>query len=160
MREVGDVDSRGKPRVQTSFEGHESMTVQSDAHMADITEILRKYKQVGIVENLNMAEMQFRDVSEFTDLKDAIDQSRLADVEFMKLPSKVREIFDHDVAVWLDTAHDKDKRDALVAGGFIKDPDLDAGKARPQARERRAQAGSEESKDAGRGSGGPEPTAE
>lgn len=153
MREVGDVDSRGRARVQTSFEGHESMTVQSDAHMADITEILRKYKQVGIVENLNLAEMQFKDVSEFTDLKDAIDQSRLAEVEFLKLPSKVREIFDHDVAVWLDTAHDEEKRDALVAGGFIKDPDVDPPETRPAPRERRATTAESVPEGSGEGNG-------
>ena len=66
----------------------------------------------------------FKDVSEFTDLADALNQAKVAEVEFLKLPSKVREIFEHDVAVWLDTAHDQEKRDALVAAGYIKSEEV------------------------------------
>ncbi len=119
-RVVGKVDSRGKPRVQT-INTDPSMTVQSDAHLADIQNILKSFGQEGMA-MLDEAELQFKDVSEFTDLRDALDQARIAEVQFMKLPSKVREIFQHDVAVWLDTAHDEDKRNELVQAGYLKDP--------------------------------------
>lgn len=121
MRIVGEVDSRGKPRVQTINEDP-SETVQSDAHLADITNIMQSYLQQGR-ELLDDTALQFADVSEFTDLADAIQQTREAEVQFMKLPSKVRKIFDHDVAVWLDSAHDEEKRDALVAAGFLEAPE-------------------------------------
>jgi len=117
-RVVGDVDSRGKSRVQT-INDDPSMTVQSDAHLADIHNILQNYGAAGQT-TLDEAALEFKDVSEFTDLQDALNQAREAEVEFMKLPSKVREIFMHDVAVWLDTAHDEDKRDELVAAGFLE----------------------------------------
>lgn len=120
--ELLQLDSRGKPRVQTSFEGEVSLTVQSDAPLADIQEILRKYQQVGIVENLNTAEAMFLDISEFTDYADAMRHAKMAELDFMKLPSKIREIFGHDVGNWLDTAHDEDKRDALVKAGIIEGP--------------------------------------
>lgn len=119
MPEKRNVDSRGKERVQTEYL-EESQTVQSDGDRADITKILGQYRQVGIVDNLNMAEAQFADISEFTDFADAIRHAREAEDEFMKLPSKVREIFKHDVGEWLDTAHDEDKRDALVQAGIIE----------------------------------------
>lgn len=119
-RIVGDVDYRGKPRVQT-INNDASMTITSDAHLADIHNIMAQFS-VGGLDALDQADLMFRDVSEFTDLADALNQAKLAEVQFMKLPSKVREIFDHDVAVWLDTAHDKEKRDALVDGGFL-DPE-------------------------------------
>jgi len=118
-----NLDSRGKPRVQT-VNTDPSMTVQSDAHMADITNILKQFGQGGM-EMLDEADLMFKDVSEFTDLQDALNQARVAEVEFLKLPSKVREIFNHDVAVWLDTAHDQDKRDALVEAGFLKVVEVD-----------------------------------
>ncbi len=118
MRKVGKEGYRGRPRVQT-VNKDPSMTVQSDAHLADINQIMSRFAADGI-SGLDQADLMFKDISEFTDLKDALDQAALANVEFLKLPSKVREIFDHDVAVWLDTAHDKEKRDALVAAGFIK----------------------------------------
>ncbi len=120
---VEQLDARGKARsqFQTSFEGQESMTVQSDAQEADIVHILRKYAQVGLVDNLNMAEAMFKDISEFTDFADAMRHASEAESEFLRLPSKVREIFDHDVANWLDAAHDDDKRDLLREAGIIMD---------------------------------------
>lgn len=115
------LDYRGKERVQTEFHD-ESLTIQSDAPKADIQKILKQYKQVGIVDHLNYAEATFRDISEFEDFADAMRHAREAESEFLKLPSKVREIFNHDVAEWLDAAHDPEKRDALVAAGIIDPP--------------------------------------
>ncbi len=116
-RTVGLVDSKGRDRVQT-VNNEPSMTVQSDAHLADMNTIMESFAAGGL-QALDEADLMFRDVSEFTDLRDALDQAREAEVEFMKLPSKVREVFEHDVAVWLDTAHDADKRQALVTAGFL-----------------------------------------
>lgn len=128
------LDYRGKPRVQTSFDGPEgqSMTIQSDAKKSDIKFILAQYRQVGIVENLNQAEAQFRDISEFEDFGAAMLHAKQAESEFMLLPSKVREIFNHDVGQWLDTAHDPEKRDALIEAGIIEGPRVDAGAAEGQ----------------------------
>lgn len=118
---VGEIDSRGKPRVQTVNE-LPSRTVQSDSYNADIRNIMGQFGGVNLGDTLDDASALYADVSEFTDLRDALDQARMAEVDFMKLPPGVRQIFNHDVAEWLDTAHDKDKRDALVAAGFIEAP--------------------------------------
>lgn len=123
-REVGTVDARGKARVQT-VNDEPSMTVQSDAPRADIREILRKYKQVGIVDHLSQVEARFMDVSGVTDFADAMRLQREAEGEFMRLPSKVREVFGHDVARWLDAAHDgvsEEQKARLIALGIL-DPD-------------------------------------
>lgn len=117
--ERGVLDSRGKTRVQSTYEGIESMTIQSDAHQADIQNILETFK-VGGIPQLNEVEAKYLDVSEMDDYVDVMRIAADAEVQFLRLPSKVREIFDHDVAVWLDTAHDEDKRDALVAAGFLQ----------------------------------------
>lgn len=114
------LDARGRRRVRT-VNDQPSMTVQSDAHMTDIQTILKSFGAGGM-EALDQAQLIYRDVSDFTDLADALNQAKAAEVDFMKLPSKVREIFDHDVAVWLDTAHDVEKRDALVSAGFLDPP--------------------------------------
>lgn len=120
--ELEQLDARGRPRVRTSFEGSPSLTVQSDAPKADIQQILKQFDQVGIIENLNNAEAVFADISEFTDFADAMRHAKMAEGEFMKLPSKVREIFGHSVENWLDTAHDPEKRNALVEAGIIEGP--------------------------------------
>ncbi len=112
------LDYRGKRRVQTHND-EPSETIQSDAHLADIGNIMAHFGQTG-QDMLDEADLMFADVSEFTDLADAMNQAKEAEVEFMKLPSKVREVFDHDVATWLDTAHDQEKRNALVAAGFLE----------------------------------------
>lgn len=141
MERISDVlnlDARGRERVMTEFP-EESKTIQSDAHRADIKFILKQYAEVGILDSLNRAEGEYLDISEFEDYADAVRQAKVAEVEFMKLPSKVREIFHHDVAEWLDTAHDPEKRDALVKAGFIEADvaSLEEGSTQPVASESR-----------------------
>lgn len=103
------LDRRGRARVQTQFL-EPSLTVQSDAINSDIQEILRPYGPVGLAQVLDQTDEMFLDVSEFTDYADMARQTRDAEMAFMRLPSKVREAFDHDVMNWLDAAHDKEKR--------------------------------------------------
>jgi len=103
---------RRRPRVQT-VNTMESKTVQSDLLRTDIKHILSKYRQVGIVDHLRSVDLQFRDVTEFSDFSDLMFQSAQAREVFMGLPSKVREVFDHDVAKWLDVAHDPEKLEEL-----------------------------------------------
>ncbi len=113
-------DFRGKARKQYQTVNTEpSQTVQSDADGGDIQKIMARYKAVGIIENLNKIEATFQDVTSFTDFADVMRTAKEAEFEFMKLPSKVREIFEHDVAVWLDSAHDEEKRRALAEAGYI-----------------------------------------
>jgi len=110
VKELSDV--RRRPRVQT-VNTLPSVTVQSDLVRSDIRHILAKYKQTGVVEHMRNVDLEFRDVSEFPDFADLMLQSKEAEKVFLRLPSKVREVFDHDVAVWLDCAHDADKLKAL-----------------------------------------------
>lgn len=114
-----NLDYRGKRRYQT-VNNDDPITIQSDAHLADVNRIMETFLKTG-TGMLDDAALRYQDVSDFTDLGDALRQARDAEIEFMKLPSKVREVFDHDVATWLDSAHDQEKRDALVEAGFIKD---------------------------------------
>ncbi len=120
-RIVGDADSRGNPRVQT-VNNDESETIQSDAHLADLKNIMGAFARDG-VNALDLAEQTFADVSEFNDYAEALREVDRAKDMFLTLPSKVREIFGHNVAVFLDTAHDDDKREAMVKAGFIKAPE-------------------------------------
>lgn len=117
-RIVGETDYRGKPRVQTVNEDP-SMTVQSDSHLADIKQIMKQYA-LGGMEELDETALVFADVSEFTDYADLMNNVRAAEAHFMTLPSKVREVYGHDVAIFLDHAHDQEKRDALVEAGFLE----------------------------------------
>jgi hypothetical protein len=112
------LDARGRPRVQT-VNKLPSKTVQADAKRADINHIMRKFSKAELLAGLDRADLQFLDVTEFTDLSDALRQAAHAERVFMRLPSKVRELFNHNVAEWLDAAHDPEKRDAVVRAGEL-----------------------------------------
>lgn len=116
------LDARGKSRVQT-VNKEPSMTIQSDAKDADIGHIIRQFTKTGVLQNLNEASATYMDVTEFTDYADVMRNLKVAEQTFMQLPSKTREIFGHDVAQWLDAAHDPEKRDALVAAGHLPAPE-------------------------------------
>ncbi len=100
-------DYRGKLRsqFQTVFGDEESKTVQSDAHLVDIQQILKNAG--GLPAMLEETDAQFMDVSEFTDYADMMREVRNAELEFYKLDPKVRALFDHDVYKWLDAAHER-----------------------------------------------------
>lgn len=102
-----NVDARGKPQAMYQTVNEEpSQTVQSDAHEADIKTILKRHGITGITEHLAAADLKYGDISQFTDFADAMRQVKDAEAAFMKLPSKVREVFNHDPATWLDAAND------------------------------------------------------
>lgn len=105
-------DSRGRARVQT-VNDQPSLTVQSDIEKSDINAILKRYDQVGIIDHLAAVDAQFLDVSQFEDFHDVMQQAKAAEAVFMRLPSKLREVFDHDASKWLDAAHDPEKVEAL-----------------------------------------------
>lgn len=122
--EVGtvDVDARGRPRVQT-VNDEPSRTIQSDAGEADIKKILKRHGVTGVIEHLNQAELVYGDVSNFTDYADAMRQVSAAEEAFLRLPSKVREVFRHDAATWLDAANDglsDGQRSKLEELGFLE----------------------------------------
>lgn len=120
-RVTGEVvlDRRGKAPVVTVNE-LPSRTIQSEAHLTDIRTILERYRVQGLRASLDEASALYMDVHGFEDFADLQRQIKAAETHFMKLPSKIREVFDHDVAKFLDAAYDDDKRDLLVEAGFIE----------------------------------------
>lgn len=104
--------ARKRPRVQT-VNNDPSMTVQSDVNKTDVRHILNKYRTMGMMEHMRQVDLVFRDVTEFDDFADMARATKEAEAVFMRLPSKVREVFDHDHLKWLDAAQDADKLEAL-----------------------------------------------
>ena len=111
-----NTDFLGRPRFQ-EIVNQPSKTVQADAKKADINEILKKANGgLGLVQHLQDVDAQFMDVSEHDDYVTLMRHVRDAESTFNQLPSKVRELFDHDVAKWLDAAHAAPgENDALLA---------------------------------------------
>lgn len=129
---------RRRPRVRTLNEG-ESLTVQSDRVRSEMKHILAKYEATGVMVGLGQVDLVYKDVSEFEDYADMQLQLSEARAAFMRLPSKVREVFGHDVSNWLDAAHGRlsdAQRSALTELGVleaVEDPaDVPAPPAAPQ----------------------------
>ncbi len=126
-RDINNVDLRGKP--QAAFQTVNvlpSCVVESDAVEADIQTILTRHGIQGVIEHLNQAELVYGDVSDLTDFADAMRQVKEAEGMFLQLPSKVREAFEHDPAIWLDAANDGmtgEQFDKLVKLGFLEKPE-------------------------------------
>lgn len=112
MAKVVTVRDNGRKRVQTVNE-EPSLTVQSDRNNAEMKHIVTKYEATGVLVGLRDVDLEFRDVSEFTDFSEMMRQTKDAEAAFMRLPSKLREVFHHDVMEWLDAAHDPEKIEAL-----------------------------------------------
>lgn len=136
MKIIEAREGSNRPRVRTLNE-EESKTVQSDRNKAEITSILAQYQVTGIMPHMANVELEFRDVTEFEDFADLMRQSQEAEKVFMGLPSKLREVFDHDVMKWLDAAHDDEKLEALRPKleelGVIDPPAAPAAPAAPPA---------------------------
>lgn len=95
----------GRKRVVTMNKS-ESRTVQSDRERSEMKAILRRYEAFNVVDHLSSVDLQFRDVSEFSDMSDALRQLRDAEHVFMRLDPRIRDVFDNDAARWLDAGHD------------------------------------------------------
>lgn len=100
-----DVEGRPKFRVRTLNE-EPTQTVQSQRDQSEIREILRRHGVTGVADQLAQSALSFQDVSSFEDFADVMRQRRDVEQKFMRLPSKVREVFNHDVDVYLDSAFD------------------------------------------------------
>lgn len=123
----------GRDRVQTAFVvvddlgdlvPEESLTKQSDVHRAEMKHILAKYEETGVLVGLRDTDLEFRDVSQFDDFSEMMRESVNAKQAFMRLPSKVREVFGHDHMNWLDAAHDglqDDQRARLTKLGVLEE---------------------------------------
>ncbi len=68
-----ELDSRGNKRSKFwSVNTEPSETVQSQANESEIEHIMKRFKDVGIIENLNQAEGMFLDITQFEDYADAM----------------------------------------------------------------------------------------
>lgn len=96
-----------------------SRTKQSFAEECDVNSIVKRHDARALVQSLSLAERTYADVTTFQDFHQVMNTLVQAEQDFQQLPSEARAIFDNDVANWLDTAHDADKRNALVDLGLL-----------------------------------------
>lgn len=96
----------------------ESKTRQDQAARTDIRRIYARYKKTGVIDHLNHAAPSVGDFSMSTDLLGALTRVEDAQSAFVRLPSSVRKLVDHDPVKLLAMLATEDGRQALGDAGF------------------------------------------
>ncbi len=96
-----------------------SKTRQSEMDACDINKIVSRYRTTGVLPANKNAGI-YADVSEMGDYRTAVDQVRVADTLFMKLPAATRTKFNNDPATFLDFVSDEDNLDEMIEMGLVK----------------------------------------
>jgi hypothetical protein len=120
-----NLDALGRPQsLFQTVNDEPSRTIQSDSNEASIHTILARHGVTGVIEHLNEADLQFGDASNIVDYAEASRIMVEAEAQFLRLPPKVRGVFENDVALWLDAANDglqDEQRSQLVKLGFLEE---------------------------------------
>ena len=96
-----------------------SMTKQSFKAECDINNIIKSFKQTGMVQHINerAAAGAFLDLPEGIDLQEALNTVAVAEAAFMSLPAKIRDRFGNDPEQFLNFIHDpKNEAEARELG--------------------------------------------
>jgi hypothetical protein len=118
-------NSYHRERVQ-SVNDERSLTKQEFKDELAIENILRRFGAGQLVDQLEVHDSQFLDVSELPDDYIAVlDNIRKAESAFLSLPAAVRTVFGNETANYLDYLHDRDPRITakLVELGFLSPED-------------------------------------
>lgn len=100
-----------------------SMTKQSFAEECDINNILKQYKQSGMLRHINAraAQGMYADLPDDNDFQNALHVVMQAENSFASLPSKVRARFHNDPAEFLGFLADPANQDEAIALGIAID---------------------------------------
>lgn len=106
-------------------------TKQSFKEQCDVNKIVEKFARTGLIAHLAQGVPRFMDVSELPDYRTALTQVKKAQLYFEDLPANVREVFDNDVARFVDWMSTKslDELEAMSMAevdkiSVAKDPDV------------------------------------
>lgn len=104
-----------------------SRTKQADGPGTDINFIVNQYARSGVLPT--MMPPQFGDATMFTSIQDALSLMSEAGAYFASLPSKVRERFKNDPALFVMAANDPAATPVFVELGLMPAPKEEPGAA-------------------------------
>ena len=111
--------SRFRRRVTTAV-GTESRTHQSFKEETDINNIMRKYRDTGLVEHVNSHRGDYGDFTNTpADYHEALNQVIAADAMFLTLPADLRARFNNDPGAFLAFTEDPANEDAMRDLGLL-----------------------------------------
>lgn len=107
------------PRIEGITFNLPSMTQQHFKEECDINNILSKYAETGIIENMGPG--VYADLTQASDYRDALHTIMEADQAFQLLPSHVRKEFQNDPAQFMDFIHDPNNREKGIELGLFNE---------------------------------------
>lgn len=108
-------ESTDRPQVEPG----RSRTKQSFAASSDINNIVKKFLKTGMIEHVNTRSPVYADVSQVVDFREALEQVRVTQEFFSKLPAKVRAEFENDPALFLDYMADAQNAQEAKDRGLV-----------------------------------------
>lgn len=105
-------------RVSISFVDSPSMTEQSHQESCDIHNIMRKYKQTGVIEHVAKHGGTYGDFINALDFKEAQDRIAEAQSMFESVPAHIRADFKNDPAAYIEFMTDPANREAIESYGL------------------------------------------
>jgi phage internal scaffolding protein len=132
----------GKRKIFT-LNSLESMTDGSLKDEVDTKNIVKKYKQTGMVSHVSNMQGTFSDVSAIPDYFTIMSKMKQAEEEFSHLPSQIRKKFDNDPAKMIDWLKDPKNDKEAVQLGLKAWVDPEAAKAALQKEQSNGQKSNE-----------------
>lgn len=111
----------GSRRV-VSLTPDKSRTKQSERDATNINKIVAKYRKTGLIEHVAKHQGVYMDVSNITDLQDAMHKVQAAEEAFMSLPANIRKHFDNDPARFVDEVQDPARAEEMQELGLLPKP--------------------------------------
>lgn len=107
------------PRIQGKVFTLPSMTQQHFKDECDVNNILKRYVETGILENIGPG--VYTDLMEAGDYRQAIHTIMNADEAFKLLPSNIRKEFGNDPAAFMEFIHDPDNKERGIELGLFNE---------------------------------------
>lgn len=113
-----------KRKCSITFAEGSSLTIQSQKKECDINLLVSKYKQGGIISHVNNMQAQYGDLTGY-DFHEYQNKIASAISSFEALPSRVRNRFQNDPALFLDFMNNPENLHEMVELGLaeIKEPE-------------------------------------
>lgn len=119
-----------EPEVLKFYERHpvqkqtvgESLTKQSFHDETEINNIMRRYRETGIIEHVKKYQGRYGEFDTVPDYQTALNRLHEAQEMFMSLPADIRKRFQNDPGEFLAFATDPKNADELIEMGLAERP--------------------------------------
>lgn len=116
--------------TRPALHSDELVTKQSHKDECDIHNILKQYKQTGIITHVQQARPSYTDLPDDIDYQTSLNTILAAEEAFAALPSSVRDHFQNDPGRFLAAFSDEKQSDKLREFGLITPKDEPQGPPR------------------------------